>query len=134
MNSAMKGPVSMERESPNQVTTRLIDGGIVETVYVGRITPEMAAKVRRELEPLLRARKGTHWLLDATRATSIGSAPREDTTGVIEMFKTLNGGRIAAVIPSSPVRMMVSALVFAMGLPLKMFESRTLAIAYLKEN
>jgi hypothetical protein len=119
---------------PGSVATRKLESKIIETTYRGRISAEMAAQVRADLEPLLRETRGINWLIDATDVTGMAAAPREDTIGVVELFKRCEGHRIAAVISSSPVRMVASALVFATGLPLRMFHDRDTALAYLRET
>ena len=114
------------------VRTRRLEGQIVETIYSGKISAEMADQVRQDLEPLLRRIEGMDWLINTTAATGFAPAPRAATIGVIEMFKKHKGHRIAAVMPSTAVRMVATALVFATGLPLRIFESREKALAYLK--
>lgn len=123
---------AVAREDPGSVVTRRLEGKIVETVYRGRITAEMAMQVRRDIEPWLLEIKGLEWLIDTSGATSLSPAPREATSGVVDLFRRMGGHRIAAVMPSAPIRMVASALAFATGLPLKIFETRAQALEYLR--
>ncbi len=126
---------SATNESPlGAVSTRRLEGKIVETTYRGKISAEMAEQVRRDIEPFLKDTPGVDWLINTTAATGFAPAPRTATIGVIELFKKHKGHRIAAVMPSTGIRMVASALVFATGMPLKIFETRDKALAYLRSK
>jgi hypothetical protein len=123
------------RSAPEgSVSTRRLKGTMVETTYRGRITAEMADQVRRDILPLLESIKGMDWLIDATHATTFETAPRESTMGVVEAFQRHGGRRIAAVVPRTGIRMVVAALVFATGLPIKVFASRDEALDHLRNQ
>jgi hypothetical protein len=116
------------------VSTRRLQGTIVETTYRGRITAEMADQVRRDVAPHLESTRGMDWLVDLSHATSFEPAPRESTMGVVEAFQRNGGRRIAAVVPGTGIRMVAVALVFATGLPAKVFATREEALDYLRDQ
>jgi hypothetical protein len=119
-------------DSDNWCRTRHLEGRIFETVYHGKLMPEMVDQVRRELEALLRQHGGGDWLIDTVGVTGLRPAPSVSTSGFFEAFRAAGGRRIAAVIVSGPVRMIASALSFAAAQDLRVFASREEALRYLR--
>jgi hypothetical protein len=130
----MQLKTSTREDSWGSVNTKRLEGTIVETTYRGRITAEMANQVRRDVVPLLETIREMDWLLDATSATGLDTAPRESTMGVVEAFQRNGGRRIAAVVPSTGIRMVVAALVFATGLPIRVFATRDEGLEHLRNK
>jgi hypothetical protein len=112
--------------------TRHLEGRIIETSYSGKIELAMIEQLRRDIEPLLRLYPGADWLIDTTHATGIKPAPSNVSNGMLETFQSLGGRRIAAVITSSPMRMLGSALAFGSKADIKLFGSRDEALRYLR--
>ena len=122
----------MEPESGSIRTTRL-DKDIIETTYHGKMTPELLVQLRRDMEAQMRAQPGSSWLADTTGASGYAPAPRELMQPILDAFKQHRGKKIAVVMPSSALRMLVTAVAFASGLPIKLFAARDAAIAWIRE-
>jgi len=112
--------------------TRMVGRNIIETVYEGRMSPDMVDEVRREIEPLLEAAPGSSWLADTSQVTTYTPAPRASVSAFLESFRKLGGSRIAVVITSSPLRMLVSAFRFATRLPIHSYPTREQALEFLR--
>lgn len=123
---------SLSAGSEGTVTTKRLEGRIIETVYIGKMSPQMLDEVHDDLARFLQDIKKMDWLIDASRATSMVRSPRDTTSRVVDMFRVQGGNRIAAVVPSGPLRMMASAMSFAFGLPVRTFATRAEALAYLR--
>lgn len=111
--------------------TRHLEGNIVETVYQGRIVFD--GSLNRELTRHLHALPEMDWLIDASQVTGIDAKQRDEASGTIELFRSLGGRAIAAVVPAAPVRMVASALAFGSDLPMKIFSSREQGLEYLRQ-
>lgn len=114
----------------SNAVTRHLEGNIVETVYQGRIVFD--GSLNRELTHHLHALPEMAWLIDASRVTGIDPKQREKASATIELFRSLGGRAIAAVVPAAPVRMVASALAFGSDLPMKIFSSREQGLEYLR--
>lgn len=113
--------------------TRHLEGSIVETVYQGKIETVMIEQVQRDLLPLLRSLGGgADWLVDTSGITQLKPAPSAATSGFFKAFRAAGGRRVAAVVTSGGVRMIASALAFAMAQDLKVFATREEALRYLR--
>lgn len=117
-------------EPEGSITTRHLEGNIIESVYEGRIVFDGA--LNRDLARYLREYPGMDWLVDATGATGIDPRRRDAAGNTIELFRKGGGRAIAAAIGSGPIRMVASALAFGFDLPLKVFASRQEALDYLR--
>lgn len=116
----------------NSVTTRRLEPKIIETVYAGHISAEMAEQVKGQLVDNLALQPGSHWLIDAGSATGIQPAKEYNRLAVFRAFEENGGGRIAVVVKSGPLRMMSATFSFALGLKMKAFEERGEALEYLR--
>lgn len=112
--------------------TRHLEGSIVETVYQGKVETAMVEQVQRDLLPLVRSMGGADWLVDTTGVTHLKPAPPSATSGFFAAFRAAGGRRVAAVVTSSGVRMIASALAFALAQDLKVFATRDEALRYLR--
>jgi hypothetical protein len=112
--------------------TRYLDGKIVETIYYGKIVPEHLEEVRVALEREFTRIGGGDWLLDTSRADGLKAAPSAASAAFFEAFRRAGGRRIAAVVGSSPLRMLGSAVAFASGLDIKLFATRDEALKHLR--
>ena len=119
-------------EGDSVCRTRHLEGSIVETVYQGKVETEMVEQVQRELLPLVRSLGGADWLVDTTGVTRLKPAPPSATSGFFKAFRAAGGRRVAAVVTSSGVRMIASALAFALAQDLKVFATRDEALRYLR--
>lgn len=113
-----------------QTVTRHLEGAIVETTYHGKIVFD--GLLYKQIETMLWRHPGMHWLVDATDATGIDPSRRDNAGNVIDLFRMCGGGAIAAVIPSSAIRMIASALAFGFDLKLAIFPTRAQALAHLR--
>lgn len=120
-----------EDKVEGSVVTRLLESDIIETVYTGYIAASMATEVENELRKLLRRHPDAHWLVDASAATGVAVAPGENRLAVFNLFKGRDT-RIAVVMNSTPIRMMVATFAFAFGVPMKPFDRRSDALDYLR--
>ncbi len=112
------------------IETRHLEKNIVQTTYEGNIIFDGA--LNRDLETFLAKYPGMDWLVDATRATGIDPARRDNAGNTIQLFRKLGGGSIAAVIPSGPIRMVAAALSFGFDLRLGIFATHAEALAHLR--
>lgn len=111
--------------------TKQLDAKTVETVYFGKILPEMIDEVIRDLEVVLKRMNGGDWLVDFSKVEGFRAAGSGSTSTFFAMFRTSGGKRIAAIVGSSPLRMIGSALAFASGHDIKLFSTREEALKYL---
>ena len=123
--------MASQDKTEGSVTTRLVESDIIETVYSGYISASMAGEVEADLRRLLNRHPEAHWLADASAATGIAVAPGESRTAVFSLFKGRTS-RIAVIMNSTSIRMMVATFAFAFGVPMKPFERRSEAIDYLR--
>lgn len=122
---------SAKLEAPSgSIVTRHLEKNIVETVYEGTIVFDGA--LNRDLEGYLKKYPGMDWLVDATRATGIDPARRDNAGNTIQLFRQMGGGSIAAVISSGPIRMVAAALSFGFDLRLGIFATRSEALEHLR--
>jgi len=125
---------SMAKDDPGTVTTKHLEGKIVETIYKGYITVPMVEDVNVSLDRFLLQNPGGNWLIDAVEATGIAPAPHDLRMKVFRTFQHRGGDRIATVVRSSVLKMMSSTFAFAFGLPMKSFETRNEALSYLRAS
>lgn len=114
------------------VNTNLIAPNIIESVYKGRVTAEIAESVRSQLEPYLRpGAGGLCWLVNLDGVTGVDLASTDSPTGFYAWFHQNGGDRIAVVIKGATLRMVVSSLAFALGTTVRVFETRASALEHL---
>jgi hypothetical protein len=117
-------------EPAGSITTRHLEKNIVETVYDGLIVFD--GSLNDDLTMYLKKYPGMDWLVDATGATGIDASRRDNAGNVIQLFRKMGGGSIAAVIASGPIRMVAAALSFGFDLRLRIFATREEALAHLR--
>lgn len=122
------------RSEAGTIKTVRLDSKTIETSYTGKMSPEMLVQLRKDMETLMRLQPGSSWLADTTGATGYSPAPRDLTQPILDIFQKNQGKKIAVVMPSSGLRMLVSAVAFASGLPIKLFSKRDEAIVWLRED
>lgn len=125
-----KSTTAKSPEPSGSITTRHLEKNIVETRYDGQIV--LDGQLGEDLTVYLRKYPGMDWLVDATNATGIDASRRDNAGNVIQLFRKMGGGSIAAVIASGPIRMVAAALSFGFDLRLKIFATRDEALAHLR--
>lgn len=128
----LKQRVMNAKSGQGWTETRHVEGKIVETAYHGKILPEHLDEIRAALDVEFRKIGGGDWLLDTTKASGLRAAPSEASTAFFDSFRRAGGRRIAAVVGSSPLRMLGSAVAFATGHDIKLFATREEALKYLR--
>lgn len=121
-----------QQNPPGEVVTRHLEGSIVETCYRGHCGVGLVESVARETPEILDAVPGTCWLLDMTGVKGVDFACTPHGNTIFRLFRARGGRAFALLLRGGPVGMMVSAAAFAAGLPLKVFERRDEALAYLR--
>jgi hypothetical protein len=114
--------------------TKHLEGRIVETTYHGKLVPELVNQVRRDVEAELRKIGGGDWLCDVSLVEGFKPAPSGAASAFFSSFRAAGGRRIAVAVASSPVRMVGSALAFAVGQDIKWFANREDALRYLRSS
>jgi len=122
----------MPPAEPGTVSTRLLEGRIIETLYRGHMRVDMGDEVLKSLERLLPRHRGADWLIDVSDASGFTPLPRPVTEAIFDAFNKNAGRRIAVVMTGSAFRMMGTTFAFAFRLPMKMFDTRDAALAHLR--
>ena len=117
---------------PGEVTTRPLEGSIVETKYVGECGAETVAKVLAYTPEVLEQIPGTRWLLEMSEVTSAHVDARKPGGEILRLFRERGGERFAIVVPVPAIRMLITTVAFATGLPIRSFDTREQALAYLR--
>lgn len=115
-----------------EVTTRHLEGTIVESVYTGYCTRALVQSVLDITPEVLREVPGTCWLLDLSGATDADADARVPGLSILKLFKENGGDRFAVVVTWGPLRMIMTAVAFTAGLPIKLFNNREDALAFLR--
>jgi len=125
--------VTTTQEAPaGKVTTRYLEGSIVETVYTGHCGRVLVQSVLDLTPEVLEKVPGTSWLVDASGAVTVDADARIPGQEILKLFKA-GGGRLFAVVTSwAPLRLIFSAVAFAAGLPIKIFGHRDEALTFLR--
>jgi hypothetical protein len=97
----------------------------LETRYKGYCSGPLVEAVLELTPTLLEEMPGASWLLDLVEVTGFDSAAREAGSKILKTFKARGGRKFAAIIPGAMLRMLISSVAFAAGLPVKVFETRT---------
>ena len=116
MRDATKAEGSME--------VRLYDDNTIETIGVGYVNGAVLARTRAALKKTVGARRVAYWIADATAVTGFSSDVRSEGAALLSDFKSLGGVEILATLPNPAVRMIVTAVTFAAGVPVKVFAAR----------
>jgi hypothetical protein len=131
----MFGTVNTKTKEPvGEVTTRHLEGSIVETTYRGACTRALVQSVLDVTPEVMHAVPGAHWLLDVTAVTTTEAAARIPGSELIKIFRERGGNEFAVAMTSPGLRMLMSAVGFATGVPLKMFATRDEALVYLRSR
>lgn len=122
----------MKNNAEGSAETKHLEGKIIETTYHGKLIPELVDLVRRDVEAELRKIGGGDWLCDVSRVEGFKAAPSGAASIFFSSFRAAGGRRIAVAVASSPVRMVGSALAFAVGQDIKWFATREDALKHLR--
>lgn len=122
-----------EQSEKSSIVTFSLDEKIVETRYEGPMTTPLLMQLRQDMERIMPSQPGSNWLIDVTKVTSFSPAPPKVTIPTIDCFQKHHGDRIAVVMSSGP-RMLVTAIGFASGIPMKVFDKRESALAWLRAS
>jgi hypothetical protein len=123
------------QEQPwGQVTTRHLEGAIVETVYTGHCSRFLVQSVLDITPEVLREVPGTCWLVELGGATTIDADARAPGPEILKHFKEHGGQLFAVVTTRAALRFIFSAVALAVGLPVKMFAGRDDALAFLRKH
>lgn len=114
------------------VVTKRLSPTLVESVYSGRMTADLVGVVREQLSPFFHDETRLDWLINLEAVTGVELAPSRDSAGFYAWFRASGGDRISLVVTSAAVRMVVSALIFATGVQVRVFEARARALNHLE--
>lgn len=128
----MDASPSFSASDAGSVSTQRLDDKITEIVYRGRMTARLIDEAHAQIEPRLRNSPSMGILVNTDAVTSFDPMLPVSTRSTVDHYRRYTGLRIAAVIPSAALRMTVQAIAFASGLPLRLFETRRDAVAYLR--
>ena len=120
------------KSPPGQVTTRHIEGSIVETVYTGYCSAALVQAVLEITPMVLESAKGTRWLLDMSGTTGVEVGARVPGLEILRKFREGGGTEFAVVIAHPPLRMLFTAVAFAALLPVKVFDTTADALRFLR--
>ncbi|MFO0591970.1 MAG: hypothetical protein U0441_30770 [Polyangiaceae bacterium] len=123
-----------ERPQHGTVTTKHIEGSIVESCYTGYCSQAAVASVLALTPEVLRDVPSTRWLLDLGGVSSFDAGCRVPGGEILRLFREAGGDRFAVVVKSSALRMTLAAVAFAARLPLKLFDNRMEALSFLRER
>jgi hypothetical protein len=115
-----------------EVTTRLLEGRILETRYTGYCSTALVASVCELTPQALREVPGACWLLDMEQLTGVDPGVRTPGRAILEAFRDCGGQRFA-VLTNARARYLFSAVAYAVGLPVRFFAAREEALAWLRE-
>lgn len=119
---------------PGEATTRHVEGRIVDTTYHGYCSRALVQSVLDYTPDVLSKVPGTCWLLDMGEVTAFDSECRVPGSEILNLFRDGGGDRFAVVVTSGMLRMTLAAVAFASRLPIKLFASRSEALAYLRSR
>jgi hypothetical protein len=122
----------VDRCDGGEAVTSQLDSAIVETRYQGHCSAALVGAVLNRVPAVLDDVPGACWLVDLSGVTGFDSAAREPGSKIFRTFRERGGRKFAAVVPGSSLRMLVTAVAFATGLPVKVFAQRSEAISYLR--
>lgn len=100
---------------------RLYDADTIETVGIGYVTGAVLARTRAALTQTVGTRRIRYWLANSTEVTGFSADVGSEGAGLLSDFKSLGGVEIVATLPNPAVRMIVVAVTFAAGVPVKVF-------------
>lgn len=100
---------------------RLLGDDTIETVGIGYVSGAVLARTRAALKTTVGARKIRYWVADATAVTGFSADVGEQGSGLLADFRSLGGTEIVATLPNPAVRMIVVAVTFAAGVPVRVF-------------
>jgi hypothetical protein len=115
------------------VVTKRIAPNLVESIYSGRMTADLVGVVKNQLRLHLFEGAQLNWLVNLERVTGVELARSEDSSGFYAWFRANGGDRIAVVMTSTVVRMVMSAVAFATGTNVRLFETRAQALEHLQK-
>jgi hypothetical protein len=115
-----------------QVITRHLEGTVMESTYLGHYGAELARSVLEIMPELMRGISHPTYLLDMSGVTGSDAGASLPAAGTVEMFCKQGGDRFVVVVASGSLRMMLISTAFAVGLPMKIFQSRDEALAFLR--
>jgi hypothetical protein len=122
-------------KSPDgEVTTRHLEGSIVETSYRGVCTRALVQSVLEITPEVLDSVPGTLWLVDLSSITSSEAMARIPGADLLKIFRERGGAEFAVSISSAALRMIFTAIAFAAPVPLKLFATREEALAHLRSR
>ncbi len=100
---------------------RLLDEETIETVGLGYVSGGVLARTRASLKQAVGSRRIRYWVADATGVTGFSADVGTEGSGLLADFRALGGTEIVATLPNPAVRMIVVAVTFAAGVPVKVF-------------
>lgn len=113
----------------SRVVTRWLDDEILEATYRGTVTEALVAEADRRFWRAAGGRFVRFALLDAGAATGIEGGAAQTGRQWMSHFKAQGGQLIVVIATLSAIRMVVSALLFATGTPVRIVGSRDEALA-----
>lgn len=124
--------VHFQTDQPKgSVETRHVHGSIVETRYRGFCGEQHVQSVLDAMPRVMDAAPGTLWLVDLTELTDWDTHSRGPGHAIFQLFRARGGKRMAMVIKSPVLRMLVRTVAFAAALPISVFDTNAEALSAL---
>lgn len=127
-------PFHREIASPRgAVDVRAVSPTIIESVYTGHCSKSLVQSVLDVTDRLLASVPELRLLLDMSRVTHVDIDTR--APGMAIFGKLIPRGKaFALVVGDVPARMIITAIAFGMGIPLRVFDDRAAALRYLQTD
>ena len=118
-------------DAETHVTTSWFDEVTIETVYVGAVAPPLMAQAEQDMAKLLTEHPALYRLVDTIGLTSYDRAIRGGVAHLWTRFKAVGGREILFIAHEQILRMSGAVIGMNTAMPVKFFNSRAEALAYL---
>lgn len=113
----------------SRVITRWLDDEILEAAYRGNVSEALVEEADRRFWRAASGRFVRFAIVDTSAATGIDGGATQTGRQWMSHFKAQGGQLIVVITTLSAIRMVVSALLFATGTPVRIVGSRDEALA-----
>ncbi len=119
-------------EPQGTATTFHLEGAVAETVFEGHVSEGLLTKVTDFTPTVMRDLPSLRWLVDMTEVTGYDLGARTPGRKLASYFAANGGKHMAFAMPSPRLRMIVSAVAFAVGMRASFHATREEALAKLR--